>query len=79
MLKPTLLRLMVGWADQLLLRASTEHILIVRGLRARKLAARLAFTATPSRRILFLAGIDSQSSCRPDSVATARQSYGIDR
>lgn len=32
------------WADQLLLRASTEHILIVRGLRARKLAARLAFT-----------------------------------
>ena len=32
------------------LRASTEHILIVRGLRARKLAARLAFfTATPTR------------------------------
>ena len=41
------------WADQLLLRASTEHILIVRGLRARKLAARLAFlTATPTRHIL---------------------------
>jgi hypothetical protein len=34
----------MGWrdgGDQLLLRASTEHILIVRGLRARKLAARL--------------------------------------
>jgi len=113
-----------GWADQLLLRASTEHILIVRGLRARKLAARLAhlrrteiifpiitsFTpfrlavrrgpllrasneglprprvaraqrptppsrnslliATRSPHILFLAGIDSRSSCRPDSIAT---------
>ena len=33
MLKPTSLQLMVGWADQLLLRASTEHILIVHGLR----------------------------------------------
>ena len=27
----------------------SEHILIVRGLRARKLAARLAFTASPTR------------------------------
>src|SRR5688572_14303547 len=59
-----------GWADQLLLRASTEHILIVRGLRARKLAARLAVIATPSPHTLSLAGIDSRNSYRPDSVAT---------
>jgi len=41
----------VGWADQLLLRASTEHILIVRGLRARKLAARLTLTFTDTPKI----------------------------
>jgi hypothetical protein len=53
-----------GWADQLLLRMPfspahpSEHILIVRGLRARKLAARLAVTATPSPHTPSLAGSD---------------------
>jgi len=42
-----------GWEDQLLLRASTEHILIVRGLRARKLAARLALLL-PARHVVSL-------------------------
>jgi hypothetical protein len=51
-----------GWADQLLLRASTEHILIVRGLRARKLVAHLALTATPTKS--FQLFFPSLNSCR---------------
>ena len=68
------LQFTVGWADQLLVRALTEHILIVRGLRARKLAARL--TSLHRTTIFQLLPLSHSQAGSEEKPSTARVERG---